>query len=127
MSKINSYNDGWQDGYWFGSGDAYSRGYEEGAQAERDRIKRAVNGSDSSASETSTLGVMVGGSIILTILGWCWVGMIILLFWFVGWGGSWWFPWIWRIAFWLSIGFIVLMSIAGVVMEIIEHYETKNA
>lgn len=125
MSKNNNYNDGWQDGYWFGSGSAYDRGFEEGKQAERNRIKRAIDG-DSSENEPSTLGSMVGGSIILTLLGWCFVGLIMLLFWIGGESGSWWFPWIWRIAFWGGIGFIVVMSIAGVIMAIIEYKEVKN-
>lgn len=125
MSKNNNYNNGWRDGYWFGSGSAYDRGYEEGKQAERSRIKRAIDG-DSSANETSTLGSMVGGAIILTLLGWCFVGLIIFLFWIGGESGSWWFPWIWRIAFWGGVGFIVVMSIAGVIMTIVEHKEIKS-
>ncbi len=125
MSKNNNYSDGWQDGYWFGSGSAYDRGYEEGKQAERSRIKRAIDG-DSSASEASTLGSMVGGSVILILLGWCFIGLIMFLFWVGGESGSWWFPWIWRIAFWCGIGFIVVMSIAGVIMAIIEHKEIKS-
>lgn len=80
----------------------------------------------SSTNETSTLGSMVSGSIILTILGWCFVGLIMFLFWIGGESGSWWFPWIWRIAFWIGIGFIVVMSITGMIMAIIEHKETKS-
>lgn len=125
MSKNNNYNDGWQDGYWFGSGSAYDRGYEEGRQAERSRIKCAIDGS-SSASESSALGSMIGGSIVLTILGWCFVGLIMFLFWVGDESGSWWFPWIWRIAFWCGIGFIVVMSVAGAIMTIVEHKETKS-
>lgn len=120
MSNNNNYNDGWQDGYWFGSGDAYNRGYEEGKQAERDRIKRAIDGGSLSAGESSTLGSMIGGSIILTIFGWCFVGLILLLFWIGGSSGEWWFPWIWRIAFWGGVGFVVLMSFAGIVIAITE-------
>ena len=126
MSNNNNYNDGWQDGYWFGSGDAYNRGYEEGKQAARNRIKQVIDDSSPSANESSTLGSMVGGSIILTILGWCFVGLIVFLFWVGGSSGEWWFPWIWRAAFWLGIGFIVLMSIAGIVMAVTEHRETKQ-
>lgn len=120
MSNNNNYNDGWQDGYWFGSGDAYNRGYEEGKQAERDRIKRAIDGGSLSAGESSTLGSMIGGSIILTIFGWCFVGLILLLFWIGGSSGEWWFPWIWRTAFWGGVGFVVLMSFAGIVIAITE-------
>lgn len=126
MSKNNSYNDGWQDGYWFGSGDAYSRGYEEGRQAERSRIKRAIDG-DLPVSKPPTLWSMVGGSIILAIFGWCFAGLLLLLFWIGGESDSWWFPWIWRIAFWGGIGFIVMTSIAGIVMAIIEQREDKNS
>ncbi len=124
MSNHKSYNDGWQDGYW--SADSkYMWGYEDGRRDERERIKRAIDGS-SPESETSTLGAMVGGSIILTICGWCFVGLILFLFWIGGESESWWFPWIWRIAFWGGIGFIVLMSIAGIVMAIVEECETKK-
>lgn len=127
MSSDDRYNDGWQDGYWFGSGSAYDRGYEEGKQAERNRTKRAVDGGSSlSVSEASTLGSMVGGSIILTLLGWCFVGLIMFLFWIGGESSSWWFPWIWRITFWGGIGFIVVMSIAGMIMTIVEHKEIKS-
>ncbi len=126
MSKSSSYSDGWQDGFWAGSGSAYDRGYEEGVQAERDRIKRAVDGGNLSASKTSTLESMVGGSIALTIFGWCFVGLIQLLGWIGGNSGEWWFPWIWRIAFWGGIGFIILMSIIGIIISIAEHNEAKN-
>lgn len=126
MSNNNNYNDGRQDGYWFGSGDAYNRGYEEGKQAERDRIKRAIDGGSLSAGESSTLGSMIGGSIILTIFGWCFVGLILLLFWIGGSSGEWWFPWIWRIAFWAGVGFIVIMSIGGAIMATMEEYEAKH-
>ena len=126
MSNNNNYNDGWQDGYWFGSGDAYNRGYEEGKQAERDRIKRAIDGGSLSAGESSTLGSMIGGSIILTIFGWCFVGLILLLFWIGGSSGEWWFPWIWRIAFWGGVGFVAVMSVAGIIMKVIEHLKPDN-
>jgi len=125
MSNSNDYD----NGYWFGKDSGYREGYEEGVQAERDRIKRAVDGSSSlsaPASEWSTLGAMIGGSIILTILGWCFVGLIIFLFWVGGQSGSWWFPWIWRIAFWIGIGFIVIVSILGIVMAIAECCTAKN-
>ncbi len=122
MSNSNDYN----NGYWFGKDSGYHEGYEEGVQAERNRIKRAVEGSNSfPASESSTLGSMIGGSIILTLLGWSFVGFILLLLWIGGSSGEWWFPWIWRIAFWLGIGFIVLMSIGGIVMTAMEEYEEK--
>lgn len=103
----------------------YDWGYEDGKRTERERIKRAIDGS-SPASEASTLGAMVGGAMGLTILGWCFVGLILFLFWIGGKSGTWWFPWIWKIAFWGGIGFIVLMSIAGIVMAIIEEREAKN-
>lgn len=125
MSKNNNYNNGWQDGYWFGSGDAYSRGYEEGKQDERKRIRGAIDGG-LPASEPSTLWSMIGGSIILVIFGWCFVGLILLLFWIGGESGSWWFPWIWRIAFWGGVGFIVAMSIISIVTAIIEYREAKK-
>lgn len=122
-----SNNDDYNNGYWFGKDSGYREGYEEGVQAERNRIKRAIDGSgDSLASESSVLGSMIGGSIILTIFGWCWAGLIIFLFWIGGSSGEWWFPWIWRIAFWGGIGFIVLMSVGGVMMAIIEEYEVKH-
>lgn len=125
MSKNNSYNDGWQDGYWSSRDDAYRRGYEEGKQDERSRIKRAIDG-DLPADEPSTLWSMVGSSIILVIFGWCFVGLLLLLFWIGGESDSWWFPWIWRTAFWGGISLVVVMSIAGVIMTIIEHQKTKN-
>ncbi len=125
MTKNNEYNNGWQDGYWFGSGSAYDRGYEEGAQAERSRIKRAIDG-DLPAKEPSTSASMVGGSVGLVLISWCFVGVIIFLFWIGGSSSSWWFPWIWRIAFWVGIGFVVVMSIAGIVMALIEQREAKN-
>lgn len=103
----------------------YDWGYEDGKKAERERIKRVVDGG-SPESETSTLGAMVGGSIILTICGWCFVGAILFLFWIGGESESWWFPWIWRIAFWGGVGFVIAMSIAGVVMTIVEEREAKN-
>lgn len=102
----------------------YDWGYEDGKRAERERIKRAIDGG-SPASEPSTLWSMVGGSIGLTIFGWCFVGLILLLLWIGGKSGSWWFPWIWKIAFWGGIGFIVVMSIAGVIMAIAEHRKSK--
>lgn len=119
-------DDDYNNGYWFGKDSGYREGYEEGVQAERDRIKRAVDGSSSLTSESSALGSMVGGSIILTILGWGFVGSIIFLLWIGGSSGEWWFPWIWRIAFWAGVGFIVIMSIGGVIMTIIEEYEAKH-
>lgn len=125
MSKDNNYNDGWQDGYWFGSGTAYDRGYEEGAQAERNRIKHAVDG-NSYDKESSTLMAMIGGSIGLTLFGWCWVGVILLLLWVSGYSGSWWFSWIWRVAFWGGIGFVAVMSVAGIIMKVIEHLKPDN-
>lgn len=124
MSNSNDYN----NGYWFGKDSGYREGYEEGVQAERNRIKRAVEGdSGLPASEASTLGAMVGGSIILTIFGWCFVGVIIFLFWIGGNSGEWWFPWIWRIAFWGGIGFMAVMNVLGIVMTIAEHQETKHS
>lgn len=125
MSQNHDYNDSWQDGYWAGSGSAYDRGYEEGVQAERRRIRRAV-GDNPTADEASTLGSMLGGSIVLTIFGLCFVGVIQLLGWIGGASEAWWFPWIWRIAFWCGIGFIVLMSIAGAIMAFVEHREAKK-
>ncbi len=125
MSKNSSYDDGWQDGYWFGSGDAYSRGYEEGKQDERSRIRGAIDGV-LPTSNPSTLWSMVGSSIILVIFGWCFIGLLLLLFWIGGESDSWWFPWIWRTVFWGGIGFVVVMSIVGVIMTIIEHQEAKN-
>lgn len=121
MSNSNDYN----DGYWFGKDSWYRDGYEDGVQAERNRIKRELDGA-APADESSALWSMVGGSIVLTLLGWCFVGLIIFLFWIGGSSGSWWFPWIWRIAFWGGIGFIILMSIAGVVMTIVEYREAKK-
>ena len=91
MSNSNDYN----DGYWFGKDSWYRDGYEDGVQAERNRIKRELNGA-APADESSALWSMVGGSIVLTLLGWCFVGLIIFLFWIGGSSGSWWFPWIWR-------------------------------
>jgi len=79
-----------------------------------------------STSEPSTLWSMVGSSIILVIVGWCLVGLILFLFWVGGQSGSWWFPWIWRIAFWGGVGFIIVMSVAEIVLAIIEHCEAKN-
>ena len=125
MSNSNDYNKGYQDGYWFGNDDAYRRGYEEGKQSERDRIKRALDG-NSSTNESSALWSMFGGSIILTIFGWCFVGLLLFLFWIGGSSGSWWFPWIWRIAFWGGVGFIIIMTVAGIVMTIVEEYGAKN-
>lgn len=125
MSNKEDYEDGYRNGYWFGHDDAYQRGYEEGQQAEHDRIKRAID-SDSSENESSTLGSMIGTSITLTILGWCFAGLLSLLCWIGGDSDSWWFPWIWRIAFWGGIGFIVLMSIVGVAGTIMEQHEAKN-
>lgn len=123
MSNSNDYNNGYQ----FGKDSGYREGYEEGVQAERNRIKRTIDGGSSSlVSESSALGSMVGGSIIMIIFGWCFVGLIMLLFWIGGSSGEWWFPWIWRIAFWLGVGFIVLMSIVGIVMTIAEHWEFKH-
>ena len=122
MSNSNDYN----DGYWFGKDSGYREGYEEGVRAERERIKRAVDGGGSSASEPSTLGLMVGGSIGLVLFGWCFVGLIQLLGWIGGNSGKWWFPWIWRIAFWVGVGFIVIMSVGGAIMAIMEEYEVKH-
>lgn len=123
MSNSNDYD----NGYWFGKDSGYREGYEEGVQAERNRIKRAVDGSSNlSTSESSVLGSMIGGSIILTILGWCWIGLIIFLLWIGGQSESWWFPWIWRIAFWGGIGFIVIMSILGIIIAITECCVDKN-
>lgn len=124
MSKNKNYNDGWRDGFWVADG-KYMWGYEDGKRAERDRIKRAIDG-DPPASETSTLGSMIGGSIAMTLIGWCFVGLILLLSWIGGESGSWWFPWIWRIAFWGGIGFVVIMSIVGIIMAIAEYREAKN-
>lgn len=123
MSNSNDYN----DGYWFGKDSGYREGYEEGVQAERNRAKRAIeDGNSSSVSESSVLGSMIGGPIILTIFGWCWVGLIMFLFWIGGCSGEWWFPWIWRIAFWAGVGFIVIMSIGEAIMATMEEYEAKH-
>lgn len=103
----------------------YEQGFEDGKRAERERIKRAIDGNPP-MNESSTLWTMIWGSIILTLCGWCFVGLILFLLWFGGESESWWFSWIWHIAFWGGIGFIILMSIAGVVMTISEHYEAKN-
>ena len=54
---------------------AIMKATKRGVQAERNRIKQAVEGSSSSVSKSSTLGSMVGGSIALTIFGWCFVGL----------------------------------------------------
>ncbi len=125
MSNNKDYNDGWQDGYWFGGDDAYNRGYEEGKQVERNRIKRTIDG-DVDLDEPSTLWSAVGGSVVLTIFGWCFVGLILFLLWVGGSSGEWWFPWIWRIAFWVGVGFIVIMSVGGAIMAIMEEYEVKH-
>lgn len=121
MSNSSDYS----NGYWFGKDSGYREGYEEGVQAERSRIRNAVSDSPST-TEPSTLSSMIGGSIALTLFGWCFVGLILFLFWIGGSSGEWWFPWIWRITFWSGIGFIVIMSIAGVVMAIAEYRESKN-
>lgn len=125
MSNSEDYNKGYQAGYWFGNDDAYRQGYEEGRQAEHNRIKRTIDG-NSPTNESSPLWSMISCSVILTLCGWCAIGLILFLFWIGGCSGSWWFPWIWRITFWCGIGFIVLMSIAGVVATIDEEHETKN-
>ena len=69
---------------------------------------------------SSILRVMVGGSIALTLLGWIFVGLILLLLWIDGESGSFFFQLIFRVSFWGGIGFIVLMSIAGIIMAIAE-------
>lgn len=143
MSKNDDYEDGYQagrNGFLRGSSNSeYVQGYWEGKQEydywndknlypslRYDGEKHTEGAYDPLADDTSTFLGMVGGSIALVIVGWCLVGLILFLFWVGGQSGSWWFPWIWRIAFWGGVGFIVMMSIAGIAATAIEYHEAKN-
>lgn len=121
MSNSNDYN----NGYWAGSDSGYHRGYEDGVRAEHDRAKRALDG-NSFTNEPATLGTMIFGSIILTLCGWCFVGIFLFLFWITGSSESWWFPWVWRITYWGGIGFIVIMSITGIITTVTKHCKIEE-
>lgn len=69
---------------------------------------------------------MVFGSISLAILGWCFAGLILLLLWVGGLSGEFLFSLVFQISLWGGLGFIVIMSIAGVIMTVIEKFELKN-
>ncbi len=91
-----------------------------------DEAKRDNQQYDPLAYQTSTLATMIGGSIGLTLVGWSFVGLLLFLFWIGGESGSWWFPWIWRIAFWGGIGFIIVISVIGIIMAVIEKFSNST-
>ena len=132
MSKNNNYEAGYRDGrnnsMQSSSDRGYRQGYSRGKQEYdfwndkelypslryEDKTKRGDQLYDPLAYQTSTLATMIGGSIGLTLVGWSFVGLLSFLFWIGGESGSWWFPWIWRIAFWGGIGFIIVISVIGI-------------
>lgn len=140
MSKNNDH----EDGYWAGrngflrnsNSSEYMQGYWKGRQEydfwndknlylslrhnDGEYVKETY---DPLTNDTSVFLGMVGGSVVLVILGWCFVGLPLLLFWVGGESNSWWFPWVWRIAFWGGAGSVVVMSIACVILAIIEWAE----
>lgn len=138
MSKNDDYKKGYQNGrsgFYRGSGNSdYMRGYCQGKweydywdrtrsySILRDEPDKPSSGQpyDPLAYKPSTLAAMIGGPISLVVIGWCFVGLILFFFWIGGQSGSWWFPWIWRIAFWGGIGFIAIMSIVGIIWAIAE-------
>lgn len=144
MSKNNDHEDGYRAGrngfLKNSSNPEYVRGYWKGRQEYEfwndkslypdlcHNSERAVNKPyNPLADDTSTFLGMVGGSITLAILGWCFVGVILFLLWVGGKSSSWWFPWVWRIAFWGGIGFIAVMSVAGAILAIIEWWEKHSS
>ncbi len=132
MSKNNNYEAGYRDGrnnsMQSSSDRGYRQGYSRGKQEYdfwndkelypslryEDETKRDNQQYDPLAYQTSTPATMIGGSIGLTLVGWSFVGLLLFLFWIGGESGSWWFPWIWRIAFWGGIGFIIVISVIGI-------------
>lgn len=81
---------------------------------------------DPLAANSSTLASMVGSSIALVLLGWGFAGLILILLWLGGSSESFLFQLIFQVSFWGGIGFIVIMSIAGVIMAITEHPHGKS-
>lgn len=77
-------------------------------------------------NESSTLGTAIGGSIVLTLLGWFFAGLLLLLLWLVGLSGTFLFQLVFRIAFWGGIVFVVIMSILGVIASIVEFFSSSR-
>lgn len=144
MSKNNNYEAGYRDGrnnsMQSSSDRGYRQGYSRGKQEYdfwndkelypslryEDETKRDNQQYDPLAYQTSTPATMIGGSIGLTLVGWSFVGLLLFLFWIGGESGSWWFPWIWRIAFWGGIGFIIMISVIGIIMAVIEKFSNSK-
>lgn len=125
MSNREDYNDGYQNGYWFGKDDGYRRGYEEGQQAERNRIKRAID-DDSTASELSPSS-LITIPLMLAFLWWCFMKFLLFLAWVGGYNENFIFQLAYQIFLWGGIGVIIIMGIVGIIMAITEGHETKNS
>lgn len=134
MSKNDDYEAGYQAGrnnFMKDSGSSeYEQGYAHGRQEydywnDKNLYPRLRNDTEysehhSSSSEPSTLASMIFGSIALSLLWWCLAGLILLLLWIGGSSDGFIFQFVYQVSLWGSIGFIIIMSLAGIVMAIIE-------
>ncbi len=142
MSKAEDYDAGYGDGRnnaARASGDLdYERGYFRGKQeydfwndkdlypSLRDQDGEFVPQSSSSPSlEPATLPSIIFGSIGLTLLWWAFAGLLLLILWISGSSDSFFFRAVFHFALWSGIGFVVLMTIGGVV-EVILRQIKKN-
>lgn len=140
MAKSDDYQAGYRDGrnnFLRNSGDRnYRQGYAVGKQEydfwndkdlypslRGDEPEQFQQQSNPLSSDLPTLGTMIGGSIALAILWWAFAGLILLLLWIGGQSDSFWFHLLFQISLWGSIGFIVIMTIIGIITTIAEKYK----
>ncbi len=145
MAKNHDYESGYQDGRNNMPKDAhnldYKRGYGSGKQAydfwnDKELYPDLLNDLDtnysprpatSSTDGSLTLGTMFFGSIALTLLAWAFVGLMLFLLWIGGSAGSFFFNLVFYGALWGGIGFVVVMTVAGIAMAIHEKLPQRNS
>lgn len=115
----------------------YRQGYSSGKQAydfwnDKDLYPSLRDDNLASSSQHSstpgdgplTLASAIFGSIALTLLWWAFIGFILLLFWIGGRSGDFWFQLVFQFALWSGIGFIIIMTVIGIILAIMR--QVKN-
>lgn len=102
----------------------YDWGYEDGKRAERERIKRAIDGNPP-AGDTSLLG-SIGICLVLVFLWWC---ITKALTWMMGSSENFLTQLAYQILFWggwICVGFLAIVIIIMEITEAVERQKAKN-